>query len=102
EGYEQMSAGTARFSIRGVEVRLAVGGRHQAMNAAAALAACEFAGVPISAGAEALADVRIEHRLQERITAAGFSVVDDAYNASPESIIAAFDTLSADLRRGVT
>src|SRR4029077_12869561 len=39
EGYEQMSAGTARFSIRGVEVRLAVGGRHQAMNAAAALAA---------------------------------------------------------------
>jgi UDP-N-acetylmuramoyl-tripeptide--D-alanyl-D-alanine ligase len=100
EGYEAMSAGTARFSIRGVEVRLSVDGRHQAMNAAAALAACEFAGVPISAGAEALADVRIEHRLQERITAAGFSVVDDAYNASPESMLAAFDTVAEGPRPG--
>jgi UDP-N-acetylmuramoyl-tripeptide--D-alanyl-D-alanine ligase len=100
EGYEPMSAGGARFSIRGVEVTLSLDGRHQAMNAAAALAACEFAGVPISVGAQALADVRVEHRLQERITAAGFSVVDDAYNASPESMLAAFDTVAEGPRPG--
>ena len=100
EGYEPMSAGGARFSINGVEVRLAAEGRHQALNAAAALAACEFAGVPISAGAEALAEVRVRRRLEEKITPAGFSVIDDAYNASPESMLAAFDTVADGPRPG--
>jgi UDP-N-acetylmuramoyl-tripeptide--D-alanyl-D-alanine ligase len=100
ESYEPMSAGGARFSVNGVEVRLAAEGRHQALNAAAALAACEFAGVPISAGAQALADVRFEHRLEEKITTAGFSVIDDAYNASPESMLAAFDTVADGPRPG--
>lgn len=100
DGYEAMSAGGARFSVRGVEVRLAVDGRHQALNAAAALAAGEFAGVPISAGAQALAEVRVEHRLQEKITPAGFSIIDDAYNASPESMLAAFETIAGGPRPG--
>ena len=100
DGYEPLSAGGARFSVRGVEVRLAVDGRHQSLNAAAALAAGEFAGVPISAGAEALADVRVEHRLQEKITPAGFSIIDDAYNASPESMLAAFETVAGGPRPG--
>ena len=99
-GYEPMSGGGGRFSIGGVQVRLGVDGRHQALNAAAALAACEFAGVPLAAGAEALAGVRVEHRLQEVITPAGFSVVDDAYNASPESMLAAFDTVAEGPRPG--
>ena len=100
EGYEPLSSGGSRFSIRGVEVQLALGGRHQALNAAAALAAGEFAGVSIEAGAEALAGVRVEHRLEEMITPAGFSVVDDAYNASPESMLAAFDTVAEGPRSG--
>src|SRR6266581_6748429 len=45
EGYEALSGGGSRFTIRGVDVRLALDGRHQALNAAAALAGCEFAGV---------------------------------------------------------
>jgi UDP-N-acetylmuramoyl-tripeptide--D-alanyl-D-alanine ligase len=100
EDYESLSSGGARFSIRGVEVQLALDGRHQALNAAAALAAGEFAGVPVEAGAEALAGVRVEHRLQETITPAGFSVIDDAYNASPESMLAAIDTLAEGPRPG--
>jgi UDP-N-acetylmuramoyl-tripeptide--D-alanyl-D-alanine ligase len=100
EGYEPMSGGGARFSIRGVEVRLALPGRHQSLNAAAALAACEFAGVPLKVGAEALASVRVEHRLQEIISPAGFSILDDAYNASPESMLAAFDTIADGPRPG--
>ena len=94
EGYETLSDGGSRFTVRGVEVRLRMDGRHQALNAAAALAACDFAGVPVEAGAEALADVVVEHRLQEVQAAAGFTVIDDAYNASPESMLAAFDAVA--------
>jgi UDP-N-acetylmuramoyl-tripeptide--D-alanyl-D-alanine ligase len=100
DGYEPVTSGGSRFSIRGVDVRLGVGGRHQALNAAAALAACEFAGVPIAAGAQALAEVRVDHRLHELTTPAGFTVVDDAYNASPESMLAAFDAVAEGPKTG--
>jgi UDP-N-acetylmuramoyl-tripeptide--D-alanyl-D-alanine ligase len=75
-------------------------GRHQAFNAAAALAAGDFAGVPLEIGAPALAEVNVEHRLQEIATPQGFFVIDDAYNASPESMLAAFDAVAANPRGG--
>jgi len=95
EGYETVAEGGSRFSVRGVDVRLALDGRHQALNAAAALAAGEYAGVGLEVGAEALSRVVIEHRLQEFTTPAGFTLVDDAYNASPESMLAAFDVMAS-------
>src|SRR2546428_11394824 len=94
EGYEALGGGGWRFAVGGVAVRLSLDGRDQAVNAAAALAACEFAGVSLAAGAEALAEVQIEHRLQEVSTRAGYTIIDDAYNASPESMLAAFDTMA--------
>jgi len=100
EGYAPAGGGGASFSVGGVQVRLALDGRHQALNAAAALAACEFAGVPVAVGAETLAAVRVDHRLQEIIAPAGFAIVDDAYNASPESMLAAFDTVAEGPRPG--
>jgi UDP-N-acetylmuramoyl-tripeptide--D-alanyl-D-alanine ligase len=100
QGYEALSGGGSTFSIRGVEVRLSLGGRHQALNAAAALAACEFAGVPLVTGAAAVSGVHVDHRLQEVMTPYGYSIVDDAYNASPESMLAAFETLAESPRRG--
>src|SRR2546428_2218942 len=54
EGYEALSGGGSQFSVGGVAVRLPLVGRHQAVNPAAALAACEFAGGSPAAGAEAL------------------------------------------------
>ena len=100
EGYEMLEEGGSRFSLRGTEVRLALDGRHQMLNAAAALAACEFAGVPLEVGALALSEVRLEHRLQERPAPGGYTIVDDAYNASPESMLAAFDTVAGRSREG--
>ena len=100
EGYRPSSAGGSVFTVRGVDVQLAAGGRHQALNAAAALAAGEFAGVPLAAGAEALAGVSVEHRLQELPAEGGYTIVDDAYNASPESMLAAFETLAEGPRSG--
>ena len=100
EEYEALGEGGSRFRIHGVEVRLAMEGRHQAMNAAAALAAGEFAGVPVESGAAALSEVVVEHRLQELPAPAGYTVIDDAYNASPESMLAAFEAVAEGPRRG--
>ena len=91
--YRPTAGGGCHFTVRSVDVDLAMSGRHQALNAAAALAAGEAAGVPLNDGIPALADVSVEHRLEEFTTAEGFIVVDDAYNASPESMLAAFATM---------
>ena len=88
------------FTIRGVPVRLKVPGRHQARNALAALAVGAHLDVPLEDGARALGEVEIDRRFQSLPAPAGFSVVDDAYNASPESMLAAFEALSEQLRAG--
>src|SRR6266705_1652129 len=100
EGFQPIEGGGSQFTVRGVEVRLAMAGRHQALNAAAALAAGDFAGVSVEAGSNALAGVKVEHRLEEIPTPGGYSIIDDAYNASPESMIAAFDALAESRRDG--
>jgi UDP-N-acetylmuramoyl-tripeptide--D-alanyl-D-alanine ligase len=100
KNYSPVPEGGSTFSVRGVDVRLAVEGRHQALNALAALAAGDFAGVPLDAGAEALSQVAIDHRLQEVVAPSGFMIVDDAYNASPESMFAAFAAIAERPRRG--
>jgi len=100
EGFQPIEGGGSQFTVRGVEVRLAMAGRHQALNAAAALAAGDFAGVSVEAGSSALAGVKVEHRLEEIPAPGGYSIIDDAYNASPESMIAAFDALAESRRAG--
>ena len=100
EDYRSLTGGGSQFSVRGVDVRLSLEGRHQALNAVAALAAGVSAGVPLEEGAQALANVEVEHRLQEVPATGGYSIVDDAYNASPESMLAAFEALAESPRRG--
>ncbi len=95
--YRPLAHGSA-FSVRGERMHVALSGRHQAVNAAAALAAGEAAGVPVSEAAARLASVSVDHRLQEATTPAGVILVDDAYNASPESMLAAFEAMAE--RRG--
>ncbi len=94
DGYRPLPEGGSILGVEGVEVRLGLSGRHQARNALAALAAGRFAGVSIGEGAAALAGVRIEQRLHELRAPDGYIVVDDSYNASPESMLAAFDTVA--------
>jgi UDP-N-acetylmuramoyl-tripeptide--D-alanyl-D-alanine ligase len=100
EKYRALTGGGSQFSVQGVEVRLSLEGRHQAMNAVAALAAGVAAGVPLEDGAAALADVVVDHRLQDLPVAGGYSIIDDAYNASPESMLAAFEAMAESPRRG--
>ena len=84
-----------------VRVRLRLLGEHQALNAAAVAAVALALGLPLeAAGAsleriEALSPWRME--LHER--ADGLVVVNDAYNANPDSMRAALETLAGIGRR---
>jgi UDP-N-acetylmuramoyl-tripeptide--D-alanyl-D-alanine ligase len=93
EGYKALPDGGSEFRVRGERVRLSLGGRHQALNAAAAFAVGDAAGVTVAEGAPALAGIAVEHRLEEKRTPDGVLIVDDSYNASPESMSAAFETV---------
>jgi UDP-N-acetylmuramoyl-tripeptide--D-alanyl-D-alanine ligase len=76
-------------------VALAAAGRHNVLNALAA-AACAFgAGVKAEAikrGLEAFAPVG--GRLQKKRAVNGATVIDDTYNANPDSVRAAIDVLA--------
>ncbi|WP_436775164.1 UDP-N-acetylmuramoyl-tripeptide--D-alanyl-D-alanine ligase [Yinghuangia sp. YIM S09857] len=71
-------------------------GAHQALNASAAVAAGLALGVPLDAAAAALASVSLSKwRLERRDLACGATLLNDSYNANPESTRAAVDALAA-------
>ena len=75
----ELLPGGSRFELEGVAVRLRVPGRHNVLNALAALAACRAAGVEPAQAAEPLASFTgAARRFEEHgRTAAGALVVDD-------------------------
>ncbi len=74
-------------------VSLAVAGEHMVANALAAAAVGLELGVSLDACASALAGARITRwRMETTETPAGVRVVNDAYNANPESMAAALKT----------
>ena len=83
-------------------VDLALPGRHNARNALAAIAAAVAAGVPIAAINAGLAAFRgIKGRLQRRPGINGAVVLDDTYNANPDSMRAGIDVLASTIGRKV-
>ncbi len=77
-------------------VTLAVPGSHNASNACAAAAATLAAGVTLAAVKQGLEQFTgIKGRLQRRNGRQGAVVVDDSYNANPDSMRAAIDVLAA-------
>ncbi|WP_242091130.1 UDP-N-acetylmuramoyl-tripeptide--D-alanyl-D-alanine ligase [Curtobacterium sp. DN_7.5] len=85
------------------DVRLAIIGEHHAMNASAALTVANLWGVPLATGAEALASMTRAERWRMEILPGGpegVTVINDAYNASPDSTAAALRTLAQIVRPG--
>ncbi|MCH9817225.1 MAG: UDP-N-acetylmuramoyl-tripeptide--D-alanyl-D-alanine ligase [Actinomycetia bacterium] len=76
-------------------VSMTVSGAHNASNAAAAAAAGLAAGLELSDIARVLsqAEARSRWRMEVKQTAEGVTVVNDAYNANPESMAAALKAL---------
>ena len=83
------------LEARQFPVRLAAAGLHNVRNALAAIACAVGAGVPdeaIERGINAFAPV--SGRLQKKMAAGGACVIDDTYNANPDSVRAAIDVLA--------
>jgi UDP-N-acetylmuramoyl-tripeptide--D-alanyl-D-alanine ligase len=92
-------AGRARFTLVAgdarVPVALALYGSHMVSNALAAAAVALELGVPLDAVAERLSAARPRSRWRMEVSERpdGLTVVNDAYNANPESVRAALETL---------
>ncbi|MEA3640205.1 MAG: UDP-N-acetylmuramoyl-tripeptide--D-alanyl-D-alanine ligase [Lamprobacter sp.] len=87
---------TASIHGHELEIALPLAGSHNVRNALAAIAGCTALGLDpalIRAGLEQL--VPVKRRLQPRHTRTGAKLLDDSYNANPDSLAAAVDVLTA-------
>ena len=75
-------------------VKLSVLGRHNVSNAAAALAVADHYGVDLAKAAEALSEYKGFRSRLERHERNGWLLIDDTYNASPDSMKAGLQVLS--------
>jgi len=74
---------------------LPLAGEHNARNALGAIAAATVAGVPLAACVGALSRfVAVKGRLQVKTGLRGSVLIDDTYNANPDSVRAAIDVLA--------
>ena len=101
---ELMESGCCRFtlhmftdtSIESQVVNLAIPGRHSVSNALAAAACAVAAGATIEQIVSGLETSQSPaRRLQIKALAQGGQIIDDSYNASPESVRAAIDVLAS-------
>lgn len=88
---------TLTYGGRRADVVLPLSGEHMAANAAAAAAVAVGLGLELTDVAEALsgASARSPMRMDVRRSDAGVVVINDAYNANPESVRAALKALVA-------
>ena len=85
-----------------VEVRLSIDGAHNVRNALAAAACGHALGIGATTIAAGLARFRpAMGRLARLRSASGAALIDDSYNANPDSVRAAIDALAACEGRGV-
>jgi UDP-N-acetylmuramoyl-tripeptide--D-alanyl-D-alanine ligase len=95
---------TLRTPAGDAPVQMAMVGEHMAANAVAAAAVAWHFGMPPGRIAELLsaATPRSQWRMQVTTSPGGVTVVNDAYNANPESMRAALRALAAMRRAGRT
>jgi UDP-N-acetylmuramoyl-tripeptide--D-alanyl-D-alanine ligase len=78
-------------------IALRAEGRHNVLNALAAAACTLAAGADLDSVARGLAAFRaVGGRMQRRATHSGARLIDDSYNANPDSVRAAIDVLAAE------
>ncbi len=87
--------GSVGCVIRGHEYRVPMPGEHNAVNAAGVVAVARSLGLSRERIAEALAGTAPPPMRMQVQSLGGVRVINDAYNANPESMAAAIDTLAA-------
>ena len=77
------------------DLELPVPGMHNVRNALAAIAATLAAGAPLDSAMRGLASfTAVAGRMQRKALADGTTLIDDTYNANPDSVRAAIDVLA--------
>ncbi|MFZ4538245.1 UDP-N-acetylmuramoyl-tripeptide--D-alanyl-D-alanine ligase [Propionivibrio sp.] len=113
--FERDADVTGRYQARGLENRLAISaqgeqievvltlpGAHNARNAVGAATAALAAGIPLATVREGLLAFRgIKGRLQRRTGLNGAILLDDTYNANPDSVRAGIDVLAATIGKKI-
>ncbi len=84
--------------LGGADTTLSLAGRHNLLNATAAAACAIAAGAPLAAVARGLANFEAvagrSQALRLRRQGRGVTLIDDSYNANPDSVLAAIQVLA--------
>lgn len=86
---------TLAYSDLEYEVKLPILGKHNAYNAALAIVAANEIGIPVVKAIGGLSDLEITKNRLEIKKTDKFTLIDDTYNASKESVLSAIDTLKS-------
>ncbi len=87
---------TIRIGAQSLEARLAIDGPHNVRNALAAAACCHAIGISADSIERGLAAFRpAPGRLRRLQAESGAALIDDSYNANPDSVRAAIEVLAA-------
>jgi UDP-N-acetylmuramoyl-tripeptide--D-alanyl-D-alanine ligase len=93
----QLLEGKSTFRVQGMDqdfpVELSVSGQHNVYNALAAIAVALHYGVPVEKIQKAMAQYVNTSQRQQTLHWNGFTIIDDTYNAGPESTEAALRVL---------
>lgn len=82
------------FSIKDVDFKTKLIGRHNIVNITGAIAVANYLEIPLERLVPRVREIQsVEHRLQ-LITKGNINIIDDAYNSNPVSSKSAIDTLS--------
>ena len=82
------------FSIKNVDFKTKLIGRHNIVNITGAIAVANYLEIPLERLISRVREINsVEHRLQ-LISKGNINIIDDAYNSNPVSSKAAIDTLS--------
>lgn len=108
-GFDEKSdyriSGIDDFGIEGIEfyltckgsstkIKLPVPGKHNAVNAAIALAVGNLMGVDIETGAAGLTKTSLTGSRLRKVEGKTVTIIDDTYNANPASAMSAIDVLA--------
>jgi len=88
------------FSVGGQYFHLSVGGRHNVLNAAAAICAAQALGVSLGAAAEALLRYDLPGMRYERRQLGGVTFILDCYNSNPVAMKTALDSFMLEPHQG--
>ena len=87
------------FEVSGLgrrfRVQLTLPGRHNASNALAAIAIAHHCGIPTHSMAKSLRNITIPHGRLQRLDLAGATILNDSYNANPDSVLQSLGILKS-------